>query len=212
MEKVLQVVDVSKSYKSRLALKKVSFEMPQSEVWALTGPNGAGKTTLLKVILGLMKPDSGSVIWDTVSPIKDREEFQKLVRYVPQKANLYPNLTVGETMEFFALLREADNLEDTMENFDLISIKDQFLRTLSGGQRQKVVVAQAFLGKGKYFIMDEPTINLDNETAENVKIMIRQIANDGGYVLLTTHIEDDLAKQLIDHRILMEDGSVKEIK
>lgn len=208
---MLQVVEVSKSYESRLAINNVSFEIPSSEVWALTGPNGAGKTTLLKMIGGLMKPDSGSITWDAISPIDDREEFKKMVRYVPQKANLYPNLTVGETMEFFAQLRKADNLAEAMEKFDLMSIKDRLLRTLSGGQRQKVVVAQAFLGNGRYIILDEPTVNLDHETVEHVKTLLRQFANDGGCVIITTHVRDDLAKQLVDHQVLMKDGFVQDI-
>lgn len=208
---MLQVVNVSKSYGHLNAINNVSFAIPDAEVWALTGPNGAGKSTLLKMIAGLLMPDEGTLSWGAFSPMENSEKFKEMVHYVPQKAGLYPNLTVGETMQFFANLRGAKNLDEVLERFDLIGLQDRLLKTLSGGQRQRVVVAQAFLGEGKYLLVDEPTVSLDHESVETVKSELRQFAIDGGIVIISSHIENDFARQFVDHRIVLVNGAMEEI-
>ncbi|MGC7870901.1 heme ABC exporter ATP-binding protein CcmA [Desulfosporosinus sp. SYSU MS00001] len=208
---MLKVDHISKSYKHFKAVNQVSFEIPDSEVWALTGPNGAGKTTLLKIIAGLLLPDQGSLSWGGFTPTEDLDKFKALVHYIPQKAGLFPNLTVSETLRFFANLREARNLEEVAARFDLTEIEDRLLKNLSGGQKQKVVVAQAFLGEGKYLLVDEPTVNLDQETVETVKRELRQFAAKGGIVIISSHIENDFAKEFVNHRIVMVNGEIKEI-
>lgn len=208
---MLQIFNVWKLYGSLAALQDISVNIPDGEIWALTGHNGAGKTTLLKMIAGLLQPDQGNLDWGPYSPVHQPEAFKELVHYVPQKAGLYPNLTVGETMQFFAKLRQAGNLTEVMKRFDLLNLKDRLLRTLSGGQKQRVIVAQAFLGKGQFLLLDEPTTNLDLENVDRVKQEFRRFACEGGTVIISSHIADDLAAGLIDHRVVMEKGSIVDV-
>lgn len=208
---MLQLFNVTKSYNGFPALEDVSLEVPSGQVWALTGPNGAGKTTLLKIMAGLFLPDEGHLTWGPFSPDREPEKFKQDVHYVPQRAGLYPNLTVGEMMQFFARLRKADNLEDIFERFALGNLKERLLKTLSGGQRQRVVVAQAFLGKGSYLLLDEPTVNLDSESVCCVKRELRSFADQGGTVILASHIASDLIEGLVDRRVMLENGSIQAI-
>ncbi|CAA7600065.1 Putative ABC transporter [Acididesulfobacillus acetoxydans] len=208
---MLQIVEVRKSYGSLVAVRDVSLEIPSGEVWALCGPNGAGKTTLLKMMAGLIPPDEGSLNWGAYGPRGDVGVFKKSVHYVPQKVALYPNLTVGETLRFFAKLRDADNLQGVLERFALLDLQNRLLRTLSGGQKQRVAVAQAFLGGGEYLLLDEPTVNLDREQADGLKEALRGFADKGGTVIISTHIADDLVSGFVNHRVLMERGSVASV-
>ncbi|WP_407310304.1 heme ABC exporter ATP-binding protein CcmA [Desulfosporosinus sp. SB140] len=204
---MLKLTQVSKAYGSLIAVDNVSLEIPAGQIWALSGPNGAGKTTLLKIIAGILQPDQGLISLQDISPA----ESKKLVRYVPQKAGLYPNLTVGETLQFFAGLRGAENFEDVLARFRLSTLRHRLLRTLSGGQRQRVVVAQAFLGKGQLLLLDEPTANLDADTSERLQEELRRFIVQGGSVILSSHIAVDLEKELITHRVMMKDGAIERI-
>lgn len=204
---MLKLTNVTKAYGSRIAVDNVSLEIPTGQIWALSGPNGAGKTTLLKIIAGILQPDQGVFSLQDVSPA----ERKRVVRYVPQKAGLYPNLTVLETLQFFASLRGAENTEDVMARFQLSDLQHRLLRTLSGGQHQRVVVAQAFLGEGRVLLLDEPTANLDAGTSERLQRELHQFTVNGGSVILSSHIAVDLEEGLITHRVVMKDGAIERI-
>lgn len=204
---MLKLRQVSKAYGSLMAVNRVSLEIPAGQIWALSGPNGAGKTTLLKIMAGILQPDQGQLFLEDISP----GESKKVVRYVPQKAGLYPNLSVGETLQFFAALCAAENLEEVLDRFQLTALRHRLLRTLSGGQRQRVVVAQAFLGEGRLLLLDEPTANLDADTSERLQEELRRFTGRGGSVVLSSHIAVDLEEGLITRRVLMKDGAVEGI-
>lgn len=204
---MLKLTNVTKAYGSLIAVDNVSLEIPAGQIWALSGPNGAGKTTLLKIIAGILQPDQGVFSLQDISPA----ERKKVVRYVPQKAGLYSNLTVLETLQFFASLHGAENTEDVMARFYLKNLQHRLLRTLSGGQRQRVVVAQAFLGEGRLLLLDEPTANLDADTSERLQEELRQFTLNGGSVILSSHIAVDLEEGLITRRVIMKDGAIERI-
>ncbi len=204
---MLKLTNVTKAYGSLIAVDNVSLEIPAGQIWALSGPNGAGKTTLLKLIAGILQPDQGEFRLKDISPA----EVKEVVRYVPQKVGLYPNLTVLETLQFFASLRGATNTENVMDRFKLSDLKHRLLRTLSGGQRQRIVVAQAFLGRGRLLLLDEPTANLDADTSDQVQEELRQFAVDGGSVIFSSHIAVDFEEGLITRHVVMKSGAIERI-
>jgi ABC-2 type transport system ATP-binding protein len=201
-----ELARVTKRFGIRPALDDVSFSIEEGEVVALLGPNGAGKSTALAVLLGLRKPDSGAARLfgsDPRTPWSRRR-----IGVTPQEIAYPPTLRVREIVELVGAHFESPLPVDTLvERFELGAIVSRQAGGLSGGERRRLGVALAFVGRPQLVVLDEPSASLDREARLAVWAAIRHHARDGGSLLLTTHHLEE-AETLAGRVILIEAGSI----
>jgi ABC-2 type transport system ATP-binding protein/sodium transport system ATP-binding protein len=197
-----------------LAVDHISFTVPPGEVYGLLGPNGAGKTTTIRMIVGLLRPDSGYAevagFRTSVAP----DEVKSRVGLVSANDGVYPWLTVREMLLFFADLyglppREArDNLQMLAQLFDLTSLLDRRCALLSTGQRQRVVLARALIHAPPVMLLDEPTRGLDVLASQVVVDYVRRLRDEGKAVIVSTHRLDE-AERWCDRFGLLHQGRLR---
>jgi len=188
--------DVTKSYGPNVALREVSFSMGRGELSFLTGPSGAGKTTLLKLIYMAERPDSGSIFFDGEDTSKVKESrvpwIRRKIGIVFQDFKLLPR-TVFDNVALALRIRgmhEADVKAAVHEALKLVNLRhkaDSYPSALSGGEQQRVVIARAIVGEPSVLLADEPTGNLDPDTAAGIMRVFREINARGTTVLIATH-------------------------
>lgn len=204
---MLKIEHISKSYKKRLILNDISYQF-DNMIYVLVGENGAGKTTLLRCITGIIRKYSGSVvIGENGAGNKTR------IGYVPQNFGTYYNLSVQETLEYIAILKEVTNVNETVEKklaiLHMEDIRDQKVKTLSGGMIRRIGIAQALLDEPEILVMDEPTVGLDpKERKEFFKYLMEM--DFSGTIIISTHILDD-AVQVADKVLLLTHGKLLEL-
>ncbi|MEY2472986.1 MAG: type transport system ATP-binding protein [Actinomycetota bacterium] len=190
---MLQVDGVSKSYASHQALRDVSFEVAPGEIVAILGPNGAGKSTLMSLIVGLLKPDIGSVTIGGVDPTRMSQSQRSGIGFAPQELGLYPSATVEENLQYFAGLTGAGKkavrrmARDAAEVFRVEDLFPRRISTLSGGEKRRVHSAIALVARPRLLLLDEPTVGVDVGTRREVIAAVRQLADDGVAVCYSTH-------------------------
>lgn len=194
-----------------LAVDRLSFRVAQGEVYGLLGPNGAGKTTTIRMIIGLLKPDSGYAAVEGIRTADAPDEVKSRLGLVSASDGVYPWLTVREMLLFFADLyglpiRQArENLYSLGQLLDLTKLFDQRCATLSSGQRQRVTLARALIHAPPAMLLDEPTRGLDVLGSQVVVDYIGRLRNQGIAVIITTHRLDE-AERLCDRFGLMHEG------
>jgi ABC-2 type transport system ATP-binding protein len=208
------MIDVSllvKSYGRIRAVDGVSFAVQEGEVVALLGPNGAGKSTTIKAVTGLLRPSGGTVSVGGHSLERDPLAAKALLGYVPDRPYLYQKLTGRELLRFLARLRGVSGgeakAEAWMEHFDLQRSANELIETYSHGMRQKLTFAAALLHDPPALVIDEPMVGLDPRAAHDVRRLMRQRADDGGAVLLTTH-SMEVAEAVSDRVLLLHHGRI----
>lgn len=202
---MISIQHINKRFKKLQALININAEFSKGQVISLIGPNGSGKTTLIKSILGLVKPDSGEIFFNGVS-IHQSVEYRKQIGYMPQIGRFPDNMKVGQLFTMIRNLRndEKDIDEELYFRFKLDTILDKSMRSLSGGTRQKVSAALAFLFNADVLILDEPTAGLDPLSSEILKEKIIDQKNKGKLILITSHILSDLEDLTTDVMYLQE--------
>lgn len=199
--------NVSKKFGKLKALDNVSVTCNKGECIALIGPNGCGKTTLIKSILGMVVSDSGFITFNGKN-IKHHWQYRENIGYMPQIGRYPENMSIGQVLDMMKDIRgKKDALldEDLINSFGLNEMMSKRMRTLSGGTRQKVSAALAFLFNPDVLILDEPTAGLDPVSSEILKEKIIAEKNKGKLVLITSHILSEL-DDLITQVIYMQDG------
>lgn len=188
----LELVSVGKSFDKHAAVVDLSLRLAPGEVYALLGPNGAGKTTTLNMILGFLKPDSGSILVDRADAVADPLAARARIAYLPETVMLHPALTAIENLTYFALL--AGRKIDTATTRRLLSdaglqddAHDRRAEGFSKGMRQKVGVAIALAKEARLLLLDEPTSGLDASAANDLSQVIRTASDRGIAVLMATH-------------------------
>lgn len=202
--------NVSKSFGRLIVLNNVSVTCNAGQAVALIGPNGSGKTTLIKCLLGMVVPDSGFITFDKHN-IQHHWEYRKYIGYMPQIGRYPDNMTIAQMLDMIKDLRKSPDAEidnELIELFNIKSILNKRMRTLSGGTRQKVSAAIAFLFNPKVLILDEPTAGLDPESSEILKHKIVEERKKGKLVLITSHILSDL-DELVSEVIYMQEGEIR---
>jgi Cu-processing system ATP-binding protein len=202
--------NVSKSFGRLIVLNNVSVTCNAGQAVALIGPNGSGKTTLIKCLLGMVVPDSGFITFDKHN-IQHHWEYRKHIGYMPQIGRYPDNMTIAQVLDMIKDLRKSPDAEidnELIELFNIKSILNKRMRTLSGGTRQKVSAAIAFLFNPKVLILDEPTAGLDPESSEILKYKIVEERKKGKLVLITSHILSDL-DELVSEVIYMQEGEIR---
>lgn len=199
---------IRKAYGSRRVLDEVSLALEPGRITALVGPNGSGKTTLIKCILGLARADAGRLLLDGV-PADADGAYRARIGYAPQAPHFPANLAVGEVFAMLRALRPAARVDESLlEEFSLRAEWATPVGTLSGGWRQKVSLATAWLFRPDVLILDEPTAGLDPIAAGLLKHAIRAARAEGRTVLITSHILSEL-EELADEVAFLTDGRLR---
>ena len=200
--------NVTKQYGKLKALDNVSVKCNKGECVILIGPNGSGKTTLIKCILGMAIPDSGFITFNNKNISKDWE-YRAAIGYMPQIGKYPENMTIGQVLGMMKDIRSGVHAldEDLIASFKLNTLMNKRMGTLSGGTKQKVSAALAFLFNPAVLILDEPTAGLDPIASEIFKEKINTEKEKGKLILITSHVLSDL-DDLVSEVIYMQDGKL----
>jgi ABC-2 type transport system ATP-binding protein len=204
----ISVRDLRKSYGSYEALRGISFEIKEGEVFGLLGPNGAGKTTTIEILEGYRSRDSGDVDVLGFDPERAGSPFRERIGVVLQQSQLWPNLTVAETHRMFAGYYEHPrNVDEVIALVGLAEKRDARIKTLSGGQKRRLDLGVALVGDPGLVFLDEPTTGFDPAARRAAWDMIRSLRSLGKTILLTTHYLDE-AEQLADRLAVLREGVI----
>ena len=193
---MLSAHNLAKNFKGRDVVKDVSIEISQSQIVGLLGPNGAGKTTCFYMIVGLIQADRGRVLLDqkdiTKLPIHDRARHG--LSYLPQESSIFRNLTVEENVLAILQARQEltraereKRLEQLLEEFSIVHIRDSKGMSLSGGERRRTEIARTLATDPKFILLDEPFAGVDPISVSDIKTIINQLKDRGIGILLTDH-------------------------
>ena len=210
---MIRIENISKRFRRLQVLDQITAGFEKGQVVSLIGPNGSGKTTLIKCILGMVRPDSGTI---TVQDqrINGNPEYRRDIGYMPQIGRYPDNMKVGQLFSMLQNIREVkDEATDRelVQGFDLEKISGKPMRTLSGGTRQKVSAALAFFFNPSILILDEPTAGLDPLSSEILKQKILKEKKKGKLILITSHILSDL-DELTTHIMYLQEGKLQFFK
>ncbi|MCA9150177.1 MAG: ABC transporter ATP-binding protein [Planctomycetales bacterium] len=211
---MIRVENVHKAYGRKIAVADLSLEVRPGEVFALLGANGAGKTTTIKMLVGLLMPDAGQLSIGGFDVVRQTREASHLVGYVPDQPYLYDKLTGREFLAFIADMygMPADAaqqaLDEQIARFELHEFADRLTETYSHGMKQRVVFAAAFVHRPQVVILDEPMVGLDPHSMRVVKDLLRQQAQLGTTIFMSTHILS-LAEEIADRIGVFHDGRLQ---
>jgi ABC-2 type transport system ATP-binding protein len=211
MNPAIEIRKVEKRYGELQALGGVDLEVEQGEFFGLLGPNGAGKTTLISIIAGLARATSGEVRVMGADVVADYRRARRMLGVVPQELVFDPFFTVLETLRFqagyFGLRANDDWIEEVMRNLDLLPKANANMRSLSGGMKRRVLVAQALVHKPPVIVLDEPTAGVDVELRQGLWRFIRGLNRAGHTIVLTTHYLEE-AEQLCSRIGMLKAGRI----
>jgi len=213
-EEALQIEELVKRYPTGVeALRGVSLQIRQGELFALLGPNGAGKSTLIHCATGLAQPSSGSIKVFGHDAIGNYGAARQAVGLAPQEPNLDWFLTVAETLDYHAgyfgmpKRDRAARTDELLETFSLTEKRDERTRTLSGGMKRRLILARAMMHRPRLLILDEPTAGVDVELRLELWHYVQRINQEGTSILLTTHYLEE-AEQLCDRIAFINEGKI----
>ncbi|WP_031434886.1 ABC transporter ATP-binding protein [Methylomarinum vadi] len=207
---MLHVSGLTRLYGDFVAVDQVGFDIGKGEIVGLLGHNGAGKTTIMKMISGYLEPNQGRIDIDGTDLADDAKKVQQTLGYLPESLPLYPEMSVADYLDYAAELKglQGDNkFQEIKRAIRATAIADRLLSpiaTLSRGYKQRVGVAQAILGRPKLLILDEPTNGLDPTQTEQMRQLIRDLAQDAT-VILSTHIMQEV-DALCDRVLILRSG------
>ncbi len=218
MPSIIEVEKLTKSYGGKRGIDDVSFEVAEGEVFGFLGPNGAGKTTTIRLLMALIRADSGTARVAGLDSWEKALEIKRLVGYVPGEPSLDRNLTGGQILEYFANLRggvDRAYLKSLIERMDLDTSRK--FRQYSTGNKRKVVLIQAFMHKPRLLILDEPTSGLDPLNQQEFDGMVREAREEGRTVFLSSHVLSEVEKTcsrvaIIRDGRIVRIGGVHELK
>lgn len=208
---VLELARVAKRYADITAVDHIDLDVEYGEIFGLLGPNASGKSTTLKMVLGLVKPDSGSVKVLGIDAEDDPVGVKMQVGYVPESPRLYEFLTGLEYLDFVGdvygvrLSEKKRRIEEYLEAFELEGREGDMISSYSQGMKQKIALISAFLHKPRLLILDEPLSSLDPKSARIVKDLLRELADDGVTTIMSTHILE-IAEAMCDRIAIMYEG------
>ncbi len=213
----IQIKGLNKFYGKKQALRNVELSIGQG-MFGLLGRNGAGKTTLMKTLAALLQKQSGEITVCGV-PIENAREIRKIIGYLPQEFSMYPSMSVGEAMDYLAILSglgkrdRKDAIQALLEKVNLTEHRHKKVRALSGGMKRRLGIAQALLNNPRVLIVDEPTAGLDPEERVRFRNLLSELAEER-IVILSTHIVGDIEATcediaILDEGRLLYNGSVE---
>jgi ABC-2 type transport system ATP-binding protein len=207
----IQVTELQKSYKELQVLKGVNFEVEQGCIFALLGSNGAGKTTIIKILTTLLKQDGGTATVNGFDVAAKPDDVRQSISLTGQFAAVDEILTGRENLIMIAKLRHLKNprqiADELLNRFGLTADADRRVSTYSGGMRRKLDIAMSLVGKTQLIFLDEPTTGLDPEARLEVWKMVKELANNGTTVFLTTQYLEE-AEQLASRIAILHEGKI----
>jgi len=204
---IISVENITKNFGTVEALRSVSFHVDEGDFYGLFGPNGAGKTTLLRILTGQLDPDSGEVVVAGISH-RDPMELKRRVGIVPEAETPPTFLTAQETLELVCKIKDIEpRIEKWIHFFGLEDKRSTLCKDLSKGQRQKVMLASAFIHEPGILFLDEPFINLDPIYQRRVRDYLMKLVDAGHTVFMCTHILE-IAEKLCTRVVVIKDGVI----
>lgn len=201
---MISVSRLTKKFGWKEILTNLNFSAKKGEIIGFLGPNGAGKTTSMRLILGYLKPTAGIVRVNDLDPVEDRAKVLKTVGYLPENNPLYPEMKVGEYLEFIARLKNEKSLDKIIKDVSLAEMKNTKIEELSRGYRQRVGLAAALCGNPRILILDEPTSGLDPLEQEIIRNLIKRLSREKT-ILFSTHILSEV-EEIADRLIIINRG------
>lgn len=219
----IKLNDVVKRYDNNLAVDNVSMTISKGEIFGLLGPNGAGKSTVIKMIIGLLRPNSGVITIDDKSIVKSSLEIKRIMGLVPQELAIYPNLTTRENIEFFGRLyglrgrNLKERVDESLQFTGLSESQKEKPKKFSGGMKRRLNIACAIAHQPQIIIMDEPTVGIDPQSRIHILESVKELNRRGSTVIYTSHYMEEVEAVctrvgIIDHGKLIALGSLQLVK
>jgi ABC-2 type transport system ATP-binding protein len=215
---IIQVENLTKRYESVVALRGVSFEVSEGEVFGLLGPNGAGKTSTVEILEGLRSPDSGRASVCGLDPQRSGRRLKEVIGATLQATALPDKIRVGEALAMFSsFYPRRRNLADLIRRFGLEEKRNAFYGQLSGGQKQRLALALALVNEPQVLFLDEPTAGLDPQVRREIYDVIEELKFERKTILLTTHYIEEAERlcdrvAIVDQGLVIAQGTPRELK
>jgi len=211
----LRISKISKTLGKKLILRDISLHLQKGEIVGLLGPNGAGKTTTFYIIVGLIKPDTGSILIDKtdVSNLPIYLRSQMGISYLPQEASIFRGMNVEDNIMSIVEVMERNKnkqqiiLENLLIEFDIAHVRKSKSTVLSGGERRRLEIARTLASKPNYLLLDEPLTGIDPVSIEEIKIIIQKLKNKNIGILITDHNVRETLK-IVDKVYIVNEGTI----
>ena len=211
----LTINKISKTYGNKKVVRDISISIKRNEIVGLLGPNGAGKTTTFYIIVGLVKPDSGSIIFDKldVSSLPIYLRGQLGISYLPQEASIFRGMNVEDNLLSIIEIKEKDKnkqniiLQNLLNEFDINHVRKSKSIVLSGGERRRLEIARTLATNPKYLLLDEPLTGIDPVSIEEIKIIIKKLKERNIGILITDHNVRETLK-IVDKVYIVNEGAI----
>lgn len=209
---VINCTNLSKKFDDVEALREIKLEVNEGEFFGLLGPNGAGKTTLLKILTCQLKPSNGKAEVFSLDTSNQFINIKPKISIVPEQESPPSFLTPREVLELVLNIRQISdgNVDYWLDFFELNDMEGRVCRNLSRGQKQKVMLASAFISETKLMFLDEPFINLDPLVQSKVRKWLKQYVEEGGTVFINTHLLEN-AERLCDRAAIIHQGKIQSL-
>lgn len=211
--KMLSIKNLTKKYGSKVAVDNLSLEIKDGEIYGFIGHNGAGKTTTLKSVVGILGFDAGEIEIDGISIKADPLACKRKIAYIPDNPDLYDYMSGIKYLNFIADIfgvSVADRTERIRKYADIFELTDDLAQPIneySHGMKQKLAIISAWLHQPKLVIMDEPFVGLDPVASHKLKLMMRELCDNGGAIFFSTHVLE-VAEKLCDKVAIIKDGKL----
>ena len=213
---MIQLRSLTKRYGAFTAVDSIDLDVPRGELFGFLGPNGAGKTTTLRIIAGILRPTSGTVLIGGVDISKHPMDAKSKLGFIPDRPFIYEKLTGGEFLRFVAGLYGQSGAvvdrraEELLALFDLTEWRDELVESYSHGMRQKLIISSAFLHRPEVIVVDEPMVGLDPKAARILKDLFREYVKRGHTIMMSTHTLE-VAETLCDRIAIIQQGKIRSV-
>ena len=208
---MIQVQDLKIHYGEFVAVNNLSFSVKQGSIFGLIGPNGAGKTTTIKAMATLLEPTYGEILIGNTSVLHEPEKARRMLGYMPDFPPVYDDLRVEEFCDLFAQAygqpQRKQKVKDALARTDLLDKRNEFCRSLSRGMKQRALLAKTIVHDPSIMLLDEPGANLDPKARIEMRNLLRELANDGKTILISSHVLTEL-QDLCDEIGMMKNGEM----
>lgn len=209
---MIEVKNLTKKYGSHIAVNDLSFCVERGMVYGFLGPNGAGKSTTMNIMTGYIAATGGTVRINGYDILKEPKKAKKCIGYLPELPPVYPDMTVWEYLNFAAQLKQVkkperrEQLEKIMEQTQILEVKNNLIKNLSKGYKQRVGLAQAIIGYPEVIILDEPTVGLDPKQIIEIRALIKELSQNHT-IILSSHILSEVSA-VCDHILIISKGKL----
>jgi len=210
---MLEIRNLTKKFGEKVAVNNVSFTVNPGEIFGFLGPNGAGKTTTIKMIVGLLKPDQGTILINGYNNQEEIYEAKLQFFYVPDNPDVFEKVTGYDYLQFICDVFKIPHDERKkkmgyyLDKFNLTNDINSYLAGYSHGMKQKIILTAAFLANPKIMVLDEPMVGLDPKAQHTVRELLREYCNQGNAVFFSTHILE-VAEKMCDRLAIINKGEI----